>query len=572
MEFLYSNFDLFTSSLFSMNWQDGAGALCLLILSSVVIYSGFPAAFALVGVATLLSFYALVSGGIGGSAFTPFAAILEKLLTSETLLALPLFLFSAIIIERAFITENLIKNFINHWRQKSEAMLFTVSLVDIIVSGLAAIICALFAPLAALRMPLLLKTENHQLLNSDRITSLFSKGPLLNPKFIPITVMLILVAELFSTASISSIDLAKNQSVAPGVQIASYTPTDFFIAALVPGFLFTFLYCLYQLFLMFKYPSEYVFKNIEKERDDTPSSKAELIKSLCAPGVYAAIVLSALLIFKLPIVEVAAIAAIGSIFLASHHLAPEKNNIYLNTVISFLCLFFLSKMFALDVNKFESSQNIGPLNVAVFAISIFFVGYIAYGIYNAVTPLMKSGTVKQERATHSFMSEILMETFEHASKIITLLIAALLYILIFKQLGGDQLLKLFYENFRGNDAFAILASILILLLVGKAFTPIIALLIAVPILLPQLLLFAKTNGVEINMVWFGVLIIIALQTLGFYSFSINEMEKNVDSERSLEVLKPQIFQTKIPLIIFQILILTLCWLFPQLVLSLGTVI
>ncbi|GJM00188.1 MAG: hypothetical protein DHS20C07_18670 [Methyloligella sp.] len=565
MEFLYSSFDLLTSSLFSINWHDGAGALLLVLVSALFIYSGFPIAFVLIGTAVLFASYALVSGGMTGAAFTPFAEHLEKILSSKTLLALPLFLFTAVIIERAFIVENLILKFIDHWRHKSEAMLFTVSLLDIIVSGLAALICVLFAPLVALRLPLLLKTRNHKFLEAKNISSLFAKGLLKQPSFIPITVMLVIIAELLSTVNSSMMNAAKTSQPVLGQEITKYTTEDFFIASLIPGILFTALYCLYQLCLMFKYPNEYVFKNIEKEKDLKVSSKTELLKSFFAPALYGAIIFSALLIVKLSILEVAAIAAVGSIFLASHKLAPEKNNISLNAVISFLSLFFLSKIFTLEISKFEAT----PLNGAVFAISIFFIGYIVYGIYNVVVPLMRNETIKEKPITHSFMGIALMETLEQTSRIITLLIAASLYVLVFKGLGGDQLLKLFYENFTGNNNLVILLSFMILVLVGRIFTPVIALLIVVPVLVPHLLMLVKTGIPELNTLWIGILIIITLQILGYYSISMNGIDKNINNQSSLEMLKPQIYQTKIPLIIVQIIILALCWLFPWLVLGLG---
>lgn len=567
MEFIYSSFDLVTSSLFSLNWQEGAGALLLVLISALLIYTGFPIAFVLVGTAVVFAVYALVSGGMTGDAFTPFAEHLERMLSSETLLALPLMLFAVVIIERAFIVENLILKFIDHWRQKSEAMLFTVSLLDIFISGLAALVCVLFAPLVALRLPLLLKTKNHQLLETEVISPLFAKGVLKQPGFIPITVMLVIIAELLSTVNSSMMNAAKTSQPVLGQEITKYTTTDFFIACLVPGILFTSLYCLYQLFLMFKNPNEYVFKNIDKEKDLKLSSKTELLKSLFAPALFAAIIFSALLIVKLSILEVAAIAAVGSIFLASHKLAPEKNNIYLNAVISFLSLFFLNKIFTLEINKFVAT----PLNGAVFAISIFFIGYIVYGIYNAAISLMRNEAINQEQTNLSFMGNTLMETLEHTSKLITLLIAASLYVLVFKGLGGDQLLKHFYENFAGNNNLVILVNFMILVLIGRIFTPVIALLLVVPVLVPHLLLI-KTGVPELNTLWIGILIIMTLQILGFYSISMNGIDKNINNQSSIEMLKPQFYQIKIPLIIVQILILSLCWLFPGLVHSLGAAI
>jgi TRAP-type mannitol/chloroaromatic compound transport system permease large subunit len=170
------------------------------------------------------------------------------------------------------------------------------------------------------------------------------------------------------------------------------------------------------------------------------------------------------------------------------------------------------------------------------------------------------------------MGNALIKTLEHTSKIITLLISASLYVLIFKGLGGDQLLELFYENFAGNNNLVILVSFMILVLVGRIFTPVIALLIVVPVLIPHLLMLVKTGVPEFNTLWIGILIIITLQILGFYTISMNGIEKNINNQSSIEMLKPQIYQTKIPLIILQILILALCWLFPTLVLGLGAAI
>ncbi|MBO6549714.1 MAG: hypothetical protein JJ964_08855 [Rhizobiales bacterium] len=567
MEYFKTEFSFILSELTSLIPEEGGLALLLIIVTILMIYAGSSIAFSLFGTAALFAAVSLVSGGIYGNVFPPFAPEIEAIFLSPVLIAVPLLLFTALMIERAFVVENLIEKFINHWKQKSEAMLFTVSLIDILISILAATICLLLAPLGALRLPLLLKAKNHVLLNKESIQTFFQTGPMRQASFMSLPVMIILVAGQLTKMSLEINNLSVGKATSSKDLLSTLTATDLIIAALVPGILLVGLYGLFQLALLFKNPNHYAYKKAETKQSVNPSSTKELFIALLPAALYILVLISAVLFIKLSITEITSLAAIGAIFLASQKLAPQKNNIYLNSVISFLGLATVSQFFPLNITSFKLT----PWNGAGLAIAIFFISYLAYGLYHAIKELYlvhpKSESNNKHIVEQSFLEEILREAYEHSVKLITLLIAASFYLIVFKALGGDNLVKAGLESFAELNGFVLVLSLFTIMLTAKFFSPYIALLVAMPILMPHMFTLTNIQATNFNFLWLGIIIVISLQII-IYSFLVPEKEKAQDANLTLQ---EQIHQTKIPFIAFHVLILALICLFPGMVNWLSTV-
>ncbi len=572
MESFKSELGVLISQLSSIPPQEGGAALLLIILTCLMIYAGAPIAFSLFGTAAIFAGFALVSGEMSTSAFSPFAQHLEDLFSSPVLIAIPLLLFTALIIERGYVVEGLFEKFINHWKQKSEAMLFTVSLVDILISIFAATVCLLLAPLGALRLPLVLKSKNHELLNKEKIKRLFKKGPLSHPGFMSLPIMFVLVADQLNKINPELNSLSSEQDLKSKELLVSLSVIDLITAALIPSLILLVLYGVYQLALLFKYPNDFAYKNSEKENNLNQTTKTDLLKALFPPALYIISLLIALIAVKLSIVEVASLAAIGALFLVAHKRAPQKNKIYLYSLISFLCLCVLSQVSQHDIANFKLT----PWSGAALAATLFFIGGLTFGLFHLVKELIASQADIENKgkpfAAKSFMEEVLREAYTQSIKVITLLIAASFFILIFKALGGDALIKTFLQTFAEVNGFVLTAALLAIILTAVLFSSYVAVLVALPILAPHIFVLTNLHSKSESLIWLGILIIISLQATMYWFLPKVKQTSKEESQVAVDALHEQIAETKIPFITIHIIIIILICLFPWLVSWLKTII
>ena len=123
------------------------------------------------------------------------------------------------------------------------------------------------------------------------------------------------------------------------------------------------------------------------------------------------------------------------------------------------------------------------------------------------------------------------------------------------------------ESFAELNGFVLVLSLFTIMLTAKFFSPYIALLVAMPILMPHMFTLTNIQATNFNFLWLGIIIVISLQII-IYSFLVPEKEKAQDANLTLQ---EQIHQTKIPFIAFHVLILALICLFPGMVNWLSTV-
>ena len=83
-------------------------ALLLFAVVIVLLLAGFPVAFSLGGTALLFALFGVLGGGFESAFLTSLPSRLFGIMTNETLVAVPLFVFMGITLERAQIAEDLL--------------------------------------------------------------------------------------------------------------------------------------------------------------------------------------------------------------------------------------------------------------------------------------------------------------------------------------------------------------------------------------------------------------------------------------------------------------------------------
>ena len=159
----------------------------------------------------------------------------------------------------------------------------------------------------------------------------------------------------------------------------------------------------------------------------------------------------------------------------------------------------------------------------------------------------------------AFIKEASEKTAIVSTMIFTILIGASIFSLIFRGVGGDELINLIFGSLPGGPYTALIFVLLFVFLLGFILDFIEICYVIVPLVAPPLLMMG------FDPVWLAILLAINLQTsfltppFGFSLFYLRGV-----ADESIKTL--DIYKGVIPFIIIQLLILTLVLVFPFIVL------
>ena len=159
----------------------------------------------------------------------------------------------------------------------------------------------------------------------------------------------------------------------------------------------------------------------------------------------------------------------------------------------------------------------------------------------------------------AFIKEASQKTAIVSTMIFTILIGASIFSLIFRGVGGDELINLIFGSLPGGPYIALIFVLLFIFLLGFILDFIEICYVIVPLVAPPLLMMG------FDPVWLAILLAINLQTsfltppFGFSLFYLRGV-----ADESIKTL--DIYKGVIPFIIIQLLILTLVLVFPFIVL------
>jgi tripartite ATP-independent transporter DctM subunit len=157
------------------------------------------------------------------------------------------------------------------------------------------------------------------------------------------------------------------------------------------------------------------------------------------------------------------------------------------------------------------------------------------------------------------LREAMQSTTRMTSMVFLILIGATAFGLVFRGMGGDELVKELMTGLPGGEWGFLLVSMLVIFVLGFFLDFIEISFIVVPILAP----IAAFLGVD--MLWFAVLIAMNLQTSFLtppFGFSLFYLKAAAPPE----VRMPQIYRGILPFVAIQLVALLMVALFPQLTL------
>lgn len=275
------------------------GAVCLLLLA------GFPVAFTLAGTSlgfALLGFYLDV---FDEAFLMALPNRLFGIMMNETLIAVPLFIFMGVMLEKAKVAENLLESMASLFGKMPGGLGIAVTIVGMLLAASTGIVGATVVTMGLLALPSMMKRGYDPSIATGTICASGTLG-----QIIPPSIVLVLLGDVLSSAyQQAQLDMGifSPDTISVG---------DLFAGALIPGLLLVALYLAYIILMAIIKPSTMPSladsENVEIEKPEFLS----LIKSLFPPLFLIFAVLGSIIGGIATPTEAASVGAMGAILLA----------------------------------------------------------------------------------------------------------------------------------------------------------------------------------------------------------------------------------------------------------------
>lgn len=213
-------------------------ALIMFVLLFILILKGYPVAFTLGGLATLIGIYLMYMHPETFQAgdFHLLGARMMGIMSNYVLMAVPLFIFMGIVLERSGLAREMLQTMAGLMRGIPGGLAISVVLVGALLAASTGIVGATVVTMGMISLPTMLDRGYAPSIASGTIAASGTLG-----QIIPPSIVLVILADTMSNASRSS------QQVDVG---------SLFAVALLPGLLLVGLYILYVIGFAALYPSK----------------------------------------------------------------------------------------------------------------------------------------------------------------------------------------------------------------------------------------------------------------------------------------------------------------------------
>ena len=435
--------------------------LLLFFVICLSLLLGFPVAFTLGGVSILFAFVASIFGVFEINLLETMPNRLFGIMTNATLVAVPLFVFMGVILEKSKVAELLLTSMSNLFSRYKSGLGISILFVGTLLAASTGIVGATVIAMGLISLPAMLARGYSEKVSTGLIAATGTLG-----QIIPPSIALVILGDVLATAYQQS-QLKIGNYIAKSLSVG-----DLFMAAIVPGLILVFLYGLYFVFSLKK-------EILTVDGNQNHENFFKLISTLIPPFFLIFAVLGSIITGIASPTEAAGIGALGAIIIALIH-----------------------KKLNLKILKESTTQS-------------------------------------------AFIS----------SMVFLILIGASIFSLVFRGLGGEELITEIFNAIPGGLFGSMLLVMLLVFVLGFILDFIEITFIVVPIVGPILMAMGA------DPLWLGVMLAINLQTsfltppFGFALFYLRSVTPETISTESM-------YKGVFPFILIQILVLCLVAYFP----------
>ena len=304
-------------------------ALALFVGIVLLVMFGYPVAFTLTGVSLLFAFAGIAAGTFDTGLLQALSSRLYGIMVNGTLVAVPLFIFMGVAMQRSRIAENLLLALGSLLLRLRGGLGVAVVLVGALLAASTGIVGATVVTIGLMSLPVMLKAGYDPKVACGVICAAGTLG-----QIIPPSIVLILLGDAMSSAYLKAqLDqgLFSPQSV---------SVTDLFAGALLPGLALVALYLAYLFFLGWFKPQCLPERTIDTK---PPLDFVHLLKTLVVPLLLIVAVLGSILAGLATSTEAAAVGAVGALALiaSQRQLSLKKLRDTVQTSARMTCMVFM---------------------------------------------------------------------------------------------------------------------------------------------------------------------------------------------------------------------------------------
>jgi tripartite ATP-independent transporter DctM subunit len=541
--------------------------ILLVVTMAFALISGFPVAFALPGSAILTITLAALSGyvfegdtdayfALGGpnqwlsAGVTNFRSLYWNV-ERDTLIAIPLFVFMGIMLQRSKIAEDLLVAMAQLFGPVPGGLGISVVFVGALLAATTGIVGATVIAMGMISLPAMLRNNYSKSLACGTICASGTLG-----QIIPPSIVLIILADQLSNAADQAATMRKADyreatgsfSMPGDFDVVSASAGDMFMGAFIPGLILVGLYMLYILITAIISPEKAPPVPFEGKYDRRFAVK--ILIALTPPLTLILVVLGSIIFGIATVNQAGAVGAVGALIMGSYRLMAGKPRAYYPAIIAITSLFVLAvliQMFDLNIKNIQNTSDAFGITLAGITV-LALLASIGWSVWRAY------------RIDDTLVG-VMTETAKTTSMVFIILIGAAMLTSAFRAFGGEELVKGYLTSLPGGFWVQFIVVMAVIFFLGFFLDFIEIAVVVVPIVAPILL---ADPGANITAVWLGVMIGLNIQTsfltppFGFALFYLRGVAPP-------QIKTTQIYKGAVAFIGLQLLGLTIAGFYPPLV-------
>tara|TARA_R110002110_G_scaffold414147_2_gene643294 strand:- start:15397 stop:18057 length:2661 start_codon:yes stop_codon:yes gene_type:complete len=489
-------------------------ALLVLIMAGAL-GMGFPVAFALPGAAILTIGIASLTGGVFagdvGAYFaqdgpvqwltagvTNFRGVYWEV-ERDTLIAVPLFVFMGIMLQRSKIAEDLLVTMAQLFGPVPGGLGISVVFVGALLAATTGIVGATVVAMGLISLPAMLRNNYSKPLATGTIAASGTLG-----QIIPPSIVLIILADQLSNATDQASTARKLEykfgtgevSMPSEFDITSTSAGDMFLGALLPGLVLVGLYAAYILiFALLKKGSA---PPVPYEGRYDVRFFGRVVLALVPPLTLILAVLGSIIMGIATVNQAGAIGAVGAMIMAGYRLKDGQRGAFYPAILavaSIAAILLLISQFDLNVKSIDNGTDALGVGLAAIAVAGLLIGVV----WSAWRTFKIDDTLQG----------VMIETAKTTSMVFIILLGAAMLTAAFRSFGGEELVKEFLGGLPGGFWAQFIVVMAVIFVLGFFLDFIEIAVVVVPIIAPILLADPSAN---ITAVWLGVMIGVNMQT------------------------------------------------------------
>ncbi len=271
--------------------------ILLIALICMALLVGYPVAFTLAGTSILFALLGIIFGFFDANLFKTLPMRIFGIMNNQTLLAVPLFVFMGVVLERSGIASKMLRDMAIVFKNTNSGLSISIIVVGALLAASTGIVGATVVTMGLMSLPAMLKQGYDKDFASGLVASTGTLG-----QIIPPSIALVLLGDVMSNAyqrAQNNLGVFSQETVSVG---------DLFVGAVVPGLMIVIGYLIYTILINRK--KEFVVT-------EETAGEANVIKTLLPPATLIFVVLGSIIGGIATPTEAAGVGALGALIIAA---------------------------------------------------------------------------------------------------------------------------------------------------------------------------------------------------------------------------------------------------------------